>query len=310
MAFVPASNLRHPYGARELKQVYQKNLTAGLCISVFFQLAMVLVMWNLVESPGENVRARTARIFKYEEVKLPDAMNDASFGLSFHPVLPAIPEAPANLRQVPTRPTTSAKRPMVAPQKRSGIGLYDLEPNAGEKIQAAEEKRLSEVPGNPDVPDERTGFPGGGNGSGNPRVRGGTPLASLSGDSPDGFDRSGVGSSRKISVGESGVGEIGDSESGDGVGFSVRWSQGRPRRKVSGSLPTYPAGVNVESSIVLLATVEPEGSIRSVQPARKGERRLEEAAMKEVAFWRFEPLPNSVPQLTQTCQITFLFRLQ
>lgn len=95
-----------------------------------------------------------------------------------------------------------------------------------------------------------------------------------------------------------------------GVSFSVDWLQGRTRRKLSGDLPKYPEGVNVEAQIKLMTDVLPDGSIKGVQPVQKGNTRLEEAAMKEVRLWWFEPLKSSQPQVEQSCVITFLFKLK
>jgi TonB family protein len=90
----------------------------------------------------------------------------------------------------------------------------------------------------------------------------------------------------------------------------MKWLQGGTRKKVAGDLPKYPDGVKVEAEIKLLAVVRPKGSIESLQPAQKGNPRLEEAAMKEVRYWRFEPLRPSQPQIDQRCEIVFLFTLK
>jgi len=103
-------------------------------------------------------------------------------------------------------------------------------------------------------------------------------------------------------------------EDGGGVGSSVSasmvWGDGGTRKKISGDLPTYPDGVNVEAQIRIEAIVTPDGSVKSLKPALKGNTRLEEAAMKAVRLWRFEPLPRSTAQRDQTCLITFNFQLQ
>ncbi len=95
-----------------------------------------------------------------------------------------------------------------------------------------------------------------------------------------------------------------------GVSFSIQWTQGGTRRKISGELPKYPPGVNVEAQIKILAVVLPDGSVQSTQPAQKGDTRLEDAAMKEVRFWKFEALRPSQPQREQSCVVTFLFTLK
>jgi TonB family protein len=97
---------------------------------------------------------------------------------------------------------------------------------------------------------------------------------------------------------------------GSGVSVSMQWSDGGVRRKLSGDLPEYPEGTNVQAQIKIEAVVTPDGAVRSLKPAQKGNTRLEEAAMKAVRLWRFEPLRSTVPQREQTCLITFNFRLQ
>jgi len=106
-----------------------------------------------------------------------------------------------------------------------------------------------------------------------------------------------------------GPGGVGSGVGGD-LSMSVQWAGGGTRRKVDGDLPRYPAGVKTEAQIVLAAVVAPDGSVRSVKPAQKGETRLEDAAMKAVRSWRFEPLRASVPQADQSCRITFNFTLR
>lgn len=114
------------------------------------------------------------------------------------------------------------------------------------------------------------------------------------------------GSSTSITPGSGGMGE-GEEK---GVAFSIQWTQGGSRRKISGDLPKYPPGVNVEAQIKILAVVLPDGSVRSTQPALKANTKLEDAAMKEVRFWKFEPLRPSQPQREQSCVVTFLFTLK
>ncbi|MBI4535579.1 MAG: hypothetical protein HY708_04820 [Ignavibacteriae bacterium] len=97
---------------------------------------------------------------------------------------------------------------------------------------------------------------------------------------------------------------------GDAVSVSMQWSDGGTRKKISGELPEYPSGVNVEAQIKIEAVVLPDGSVKSLKPAQKGNTRLEEAAMKKVRLWMFEALKRSSPQVDQTCVITFNFRLQ
>jgi outer membrane biosynthesis protein TonB len=95
-----------------------------------------------------------------------------------------------------------------------------------------------------------------------------------------------------------------------GVSFNIQWLDGGTRRKLSGDLPQYPPGVNVSAQIKILAVILPDGTVKNLQPAQKGDQKLEDVAMKEVRFWRFEPLRASQPQVDQRCEITFLFTLK
>ncbi|PIU44919.1 MAG: hypothetical protein COS95_06500 [Ignavibacteriales bacterium CG07_land_8_20_14_0_80_59_12] len=115
---------------------------------------------------------------------------------------------------------------------------------------------------------------------------------------------SGVGNVEAPSAGGGGKGEPG------GVGYSVSWAGGGTRLAVSTPLPTYPEGVNREGQVQIRAAVGPDGSVRRVDPVRKIDARLEEAALTKVRLWRFEPLAPSLPQVDQSCVITFEFRLR
>ncbi len=95
-----------------------------------------------------------------------------------------------------------------------------------------------------------------------------------------------------------------------GVLHSIQWMEGGTRRKIFGELPKYPPGVNVEAQVKILTTVQPDGTVKAVQPAQKANTKLEDAAMAEIRYWRFESLRPSLPQVDQTCVITFLFKLR
>jgi hypothetical protein len=95
-----------------------------------------------------------------------------------------------------------------------------------------------------------------------------------------------------------------------GVVFSVQWLQGDTRRKIAGNLPEYPPGVEVEAQIKIQAVVMPDGGVRVVGPLQKGNTKLEDAAIKELRFWRFEPLSPSQPQVEQPCVVIFRFTLK
>ncbi len=97
---------------------------------------------------------------------------------------------------------------------------------------------------------------------------------------------------------------------GKNVSMSMQWSDGGTRKKLSGALPEYPAGVKVEALIKIEIVVLPDGRVKSLRPIQKGNTKLEEAAMNETRLWMFEPLTKSTPQRDQTCLVTFNFRLR
>jgi outer membrane biosynthesis protein TonB len=118
-------------------------------------------------------------------------------------------------------------------------------------------------------------------------------------------------------IGEN-AGEIADplgagfagSSVGKSVSASMQWSGGGTRKKISGALPEYPEGVKVETQIKIELTVSPDGSVKSLRPAQKGNMKLEEVSLKETRLWKFEPLHASSPQRDQACVVTFNFQLR
>lgn len=94
------------------------------------------------------------------------------------------------------------------------------------------------------------------------------------------------------------------------ISYALEWVGNVTRKKVGGTLPDYPQGVNVESVIRLRVTVFPDGAVKSVHPVQRGNPRLEEAAQSAVRYWRFESLSRAQPQVEQDCFITFHFTLQ
>lgn len=110
-------------------------------------------------------------------------------------------------------------------------------------------------------------------------------------------------------VGE-GVSRPGTGGAGSSVGFDVQWTGGGSRKKLSGEIPKYPEGTNVAAQVRIRAWVLPSGAVRAVQPVQKANTALEDAAMKELKLWKFEPLPPAMPQVEQDCIVTFQFRLR
>ena len=106
-----------------------------------------------------------------------------------------------------------------------------------------------------------------------------------------------------------GYGNVGNSI-GDNVSYAVQWTGGGNRELLKGDLPKYPPGVNLNAQIKLRVVVQPRGTIKAVQPLRKGDTRLENAAIKEVWLWRFQSLQYTQPALDQVCTITFNFKVK
>jgi outer membrane biosynthesis protein TonB len=131
------------------------------------------------------------------------------------------------------------------------------------------------------------GFPGGEkNAVGKPGIPTGSEVASP-------FNAGGAGSSI-----------------GDNISYNVQWAGGRSRNLISGDLPKYPPGVNVNAQIRLRVVVQPRGTVKSIQPLRKGDTRLENAAIKEVRLWRFQSLQSAQPALDQVCTVIFNFKVK
>jgi TonB family protein len=95
-----------------------------------------------------------------------------------------------------------------------------------------------------------------------------------------------------------------------GVSMTMAWMEGGARKKISGDLPEYPPGTRVKAQLKIEAVVEPDGTVKSLKPVRKGNTNLEKAAIKAVRSWRFEPLRRSSAQREQVCTITFAFHLR
>jgi len=97
---------------------------------------------------------------------------------------------------------------------------------------------------------------------------------------------------------------------GEHVSMMVQWSGGGSRKLLAGDMPSYPSGVNISAQIKLKVVVLPDGSVKSVAPAQKGNTRLENAAIAKVKLWQFEPLLSAQPQVEQLCTVTFNFTLK
>jgi TonB family protein len=92
--------------------------------------------------------------------------------------------------------------------------------------------------------------------------------------------------------------------------FAIDFKGERSRAIYSYTLPVYPNGVEKEADIVMKITIEPDGTISNIFPLIKADSRLEIAAIEALRNWRFEPLPEEMPQVIQEAVVVFPYRLQ
>jgi hypothetical protein len=300
------------YGAVELVQSYRRNLRRGLTASVVFHVLLIALFWLFIYEPPPDAANPEVRITTYEELAVNPSVGSTDLSLKIISITTGNTESGDEPVRVanPSKGFTTRK-PNARP-RAMGLGIGDLPsvlPN--DKINA---NSLAPVEENSQW--DRND-PVGGNNARNEvnNVRGGRPVIGRDGDVPSGLGASGIGSASKPAPGIYGTGGRGGTDffgdgTGGGMGFSMKWLQGGTRRKIAGDLPKYPAGSKAEAEIRLFAVVKPDGRIEALVPAQKADTRLEEAALKEVRYWRFEPLKPSQPQVDQTCEISFLFTLK
>jgi TonB family protein len=311
---------RVPYGAKELQRVYKKQMSLAFCCAVLLTLAILSSFRLLVDPEAFNPpRPHVVRIFAYSEIELPHALSDVEIGMSAYPILQDQPLTSETGSLNESFPATTLRsglnsRKQKAPgERRPGEDLNFLPGRVGiDKIQADDKLVYPNDMGNVNARSDHNDIAGGGGESREPWRKGGYPVAGKTGEPPSGVDRSGIGGSARPSAGTTPYG-LGSGEDGEGDGsgvFSLQWLHGMMRRKLSGELPKYPQGVSISAQVRILTIVLPDGTVRSVQPEQKANRLLEEAAMKAVRSWKFEPLGSSLSQVEQSCLITFSFRLK
>lgn len=308
-----------PYGAKELQRVYVKQMSLAFILAVALTLAVVSSLWLIVDPEAFNPPKKVIRIYKYSEIELPRSFSLVESGMSAYPILQDQSislEASSNIESFPAtalRNKSNSRKQGIPGERRLGEGLSEFGGQIGvDKIQTNDKTTYPNDMGNMNAPVNHNDIAGGSGESNEPWRKGGRPFAGKTGEPPSGVDRSGIGSSAKPSAGTTPYG-FGSGENGDGEGsglFSMQWLHGMTRRKLSGELPKYPQGTNVTAQIRILTIVSPAGTVRSVQPEQKANRLLEEAAMKAVRSWKFEPLGSSLPQVEQSCIITFSFKLK
>ncbi len=311
---------RVPYGAKELQRAYVKQMSLAFILAVVFTFTILSSLRLIVDPETFNPPPQhVVRIFKYSEIELPRSFSNVEIGMSAYPVLQdqsISSEAVLPNESFPAtafRSKSNSRKQGIPGERRLGEGLSSLPGQIGvDKIQADDRSTYPNDMGNMSAPADHNDIAGGSGESREPWRKGGRPVPGKSGEPPSGVDRSGIGSSSKPSAGTTAYG-LGSGENGDGEGtgaFSMKWLHGMTRHKLSGELPKYPQGANVSAQVRILTIVLPDGTVRSVQPEQKANHLLEEAAMKAIRFWKFEPLGSSLPQIEQSCIITFSFKLK
>ncbi len=89
---------------------------------------------------------------------------------------------------------------------------------------------------------------------------------------------------------------------------SVQWLDGVVRRRTSGVLPVFPKGERVSASVKLGVVVRPDGHLKTVSAVQKSGRKFEEAAVRGIRTWRFEPLRKTAPRKNYKCLVTVSFQ--
>jgi TonB family protein len=309
-----------PYGAKELQRVYVKQMSLAFIFAVALTLAILSSLRYIIDPEAfKPPPHHVIRILNYSEIELPHSFSNVEIGMSAYPILQdqSLSSETAVLDEsfpaTTFRSRSNTRKQGALGERRPGEGLSSLPGQVGvDKIQANDRAAYPNDMGNMSAPSDHNDIAGGGGESREPWRKGGRPVPGKTGEPPSGVDQSGIGSSSKPSAGTTPYG-LGSGENGNGEGsgaFSLQWLQGMTRRKVSGELPKYPQGATVSAQVRILTIVFPDGTVRSVQPEQKANRLLEEAAMKAVRFWKFEPLGSSLPQVEQTCIITFSFKLK
>ena len=310
--YVFLQRTRSWYGAVELVQNYRRNMRRGLTVSLVVHTILIGVYWAFFYTKPPENQTREVRITTYEELAVVPTIGQSEYGLKVFSIIAQATESGDEMPDQKARPSKgfTSRRPGSQP-RAMGKGIGDLPsvlPN--DKINA---NSLAAV--EPTSTWDRNDPVGGSNGDPLNNVKGGTVVAWKDGNVPSGPASSGIGSAGKPAPGLHGTGGRGGTDfygngEGGGIGYSMKWLAGGTRRKIAGELPKYPDGAKVEAEIRFYAVVDPTGAIEALHPAQKADSRLEDAALKEIRYWRFEPLKPSQPQVDQTCEITFLFTLK
>jgi TonB family protein len=89
--------------------------------------------------------------------------------------------------------------------------------------------------------------------------------------------------------------------------YSARWAGGEVRRKIAGNMPQYPAGFSGEAMVRAELVVSAAGNVRSAKLLQIGNAHCDEAALREVRLWKFQPLPPRQKRVDQRCVVIMSF---
>lgn len=89
--------------------------------------------------------------------------------------------------------------------------------------------------------------------------------------------------------------------------YSARWAGGEIRKKIAGAMPQYPAGFTGEAMVRVELAVSAAGNVRSAKLLQLGNPRCDEAALREVRLWKFQPLPPRQKRIDQRCIVIMSF---
>ncbi len=94
---------------------------------------------------------------------------------------------------------------------------------------------------------------------------------------------------------------------GERVLYSVRWTVGEIRRKIAGNPPQFPAGFGGEAMVRVELVVTSGGAVRSAKLLQVGNARCDDATLREVRLWKFQPLPPRQKRMDQRCVVIVSF---
>ncbi|MCK4353518.1 energy transducer TonB [candidate division WOR-3 bacterium] len=75
-------------------------------------------------------------------------------------------------------------------------------------------------------------------------------------------------------------------------------------------LPEYPKGYNIETKVSVKLFVLPDGDLERMKLVKRGGEPFDEITLYALRKWKFEPLPENIPQIIQQGIITFIYKLR